>query len=189
MRSAVASSWTFPMPGPLFICMPTWTTRPEPTKRLAHAPGMVGIERHGLLLIHVFARLDRRHEVQRVLVLRRGDQDRIERLLLQQPPEISCRSWLPGLSPSLPPAGAYRHQPPRRPRHRDSEERPGKSPGRGRPPRSKPKRMRSLAPRTRPGAISPEAASQAALPIVCCKKVRRLLIKVSRRWSISGTRA
>ncbi len=61
---------------------------PRSGKRLPHAPGVSGIEGHGLLLIHVFARLDRGHEVQGVLVLRGGDENRIDRLVVQQSPVI-----------------------------------------------------------------------------------------------------
>ena len=50
---------------------------------------MVRVERHGLLLIHIFARLNGRHEVKRVLVLRRGDENRVNRLVIEQPPKIT----------------------------------------------------------------------------------------------------
>ncbi len=45
---------------------------------------MAGVEGHGFLLIHVLARLDRGHEAQGVLVLRGGDEDRIDRFVVQE---------------------------------------------------------------------------------------------------------
>ena len=59
------------------------------SKRLGHAFGVTGSERHGLLLLHIFTELDRGREVQCVLVLRRGDQDRINRVVFQKPPAIA----------------------------------------------------------------------------------------------------
>ena len=50
---------------------------------------MVGIERHGFLLINVFARLDRGHEVERMLVLRSRDEDGIDGLVVEQASEIA----------------------------------------------------------------------------------------------------
>jgi hypothetical protein len=49
---------------------------------------VIGAERHGLFLIDVLARLNRRHEVQRVLMLRRGDQDRVDVLIVEQLPKV-----------------------------------------------------------------------------------------------------
>jgi hypothetical protein len=57
-------------------------------QRVPHTAGVGGIERHGLLLIHVLARLDRGDEVERVQVLRRRDQDRVDRLVVQERPVV-----------------------------------------------------------------------------------------------------
>ena len=56
----------------------------RPLKCLAHAPGVAGIEGHGLFLVDVFAGLDRGDEVQGVLVLGRGDQDRVDVFVIQE---------------------------------------------------------------------------------------------------------
>ena len=87
-RSGVTCSRTFLMPGPLFICMPTWTTRPDPSSAFRMRLGMVGTERHRLFLIDVLARLDRGHEVEGVLMLRRGDEHGVDRLVVEQLPEV-----------------------------------------------------------------------------------------------------
>src|ERR1022692_1098374 len=50
----------------------------------AHALGMLHAERHGLFLIDVFAGVERRHEVLAMQVLRRGDEDRVDALVVQQ---------------------------------------------------------------------------------------------------------
>ena len=51
---------------------------------LAHPPGVVGVEGHGLLLIDVLAGLDGGHKAEGVLVLGGGDEDRIDRLVVQE---------------------------------------------------------------------------------------------------------
>ena len=76
------------MPCPLFICMPIWTTRPEPVEGVSHAPGVAGVEGHGFFLVHVLACLDGGDEVKRVQVLRRRDQDRVDRLVVEERPVV-----------------------------------------------------------------------------------------------------
>ncbi len=49
-----------------------------------HAFGMFERERERLLLIHMLARLERMNEVLRVQMLRRGDDDRIDALVVEQ---------------------------------------------------------------------------------------------------------
>ena len=57
-----------------------------------HAPGVAGVEGHGLFLVHVLARPDRGDEVDRVQVLGRRDQDRVDRLVVEQRPVVfECR--------------------------------------------------------------------------------------------------
>ena len=52
--------------------------------RRAHALGVVDGERHGLFLIHVLAGVERGDEVLAVQVLRSGDQDGVDDLVVEQ---------------------------------------------------------------------------------------------------------
>ena len=49
---------------------------------------MVGVEGHGLFLVDILAGLDRGHEIQSVLVLRRGDQHCVNTGIVKQPAKI-----------------------------------------------------------------------------------------------------
>ena len=53
-----------------------------------HALGVVGTERHGLLLIDVLAGLKGRDEVESVQVLRGGDQHGVDAAIVEQAPEV-----------------------------------------------------------------------------------------------------
>ena len=55
---------------------------------VSHAPGVARVEGHRLFLVHVLARLDGGDEVNRVQVLRRRDQDRVDRLVVEQRPVV-----------------------------------------------------------------------------------------------------
>ncbi len=54
------------------------------TECVSHAPGVAGVERHRFFLVYVLAGLDRRDEVKRVQVLQRRDQDRVDRLVVEE---------------------------------------------------------------------------------------------------------
>ena len=55
---------------------------------------MVGIEGHGFFLIDVFSRLKRGNEVERMLVLRRGDKHGVNGFIVEQAAEIRDRRGL-----------------------------------------------------------------------------------------------
>ena len=57
-------------------------------ERFAHAPGVVGVEGHGLFLVHVLPGLKRGNEIEHVLVLGRGDEDGVDRLVVKKLAEI-----------------------------------------------------------------------------------------------------
>jgi hypothetical protein len=50
----------------------------------AHALGVVHAERHGLFLVDVLARVERRYEMLAMQMLRRGDEDRVDALVVQK---------------------------------------------------------------------------------------------------------
>jgi hypothetical protein len=60
-------------------------------KRGAHALGVIHRERHRLFLVDVLARGERIDKVRAVQVLRRGDQDRVDILVLEHAPVIEIR--------------------------------------------------------------------------------------------------
>src|SRR5215831_7387940 len=54
-----------------------------------HASGMVGIKRHGLLLIDVLAGLNRGNKIERMLVLGCGDEHCVNLFVVEQPLEVA----------------------------------------------------------------------------------------------------
>jgi hypothetical protein len=55
-----------------------------PCIRLFHLPGVLRIERHGFLDVHIFAGLYGRHEDWGVLMMRGRNQNRVDRFVIQQ---------------------------------------------------------------------------------------------------------
>ena len=60
----------------------------RPLVGLLHPPRVVGVERHRLFLVNVLPGVDGGNEMQRVKVLRRRDQDRVNGLVVQQATKI-----------------------------------------------------------------------------------------------------
>ena len=58
------------------------------TEGVSHAPGVARVEGHRFFLVHVLACLDGGDEVNRVQVLRRRDQDRVDRLVVEERPVV-----------------------------------------------------------------------------------------------------
>ncbi len=139
-----------------------------------HAAGVAGIERHGLFLVHVLARLDRGDEVDRVQVLRRRDQDRVDRLVVEERPVVLERRDAGDDRPHfLEPAGVdVRHSNGFTSGHRRAARRisfPRE------PPPIRPNRIRSFAPKRLPvaGVAVPAMAALVAPPIIDPSKARR----------------
>src|SRR5579875_2135194 len=58
-----------------------------------HAPRVIGIESHRLFLVNILARLNGRDKIERMLVLRRRDENSVETLVFEHPPKVAV---LPG---------------------------------------------------------------------------------------------
>ena len=60
---------------------------------LLHPLSMLRVKRHGLLLVHIFPGLNGGNKIECMLVLRGCDQNRVNRFILQQAPEVAVRRY------------------------------------------------------------------------------------------------